>query len=44
MNEDHGGVHTNSGIPNKAFYNVAKQIGGNSWEAAGGIWYVALHR
>lgn len=26
--EDHGGVHINSGIPNHAFFLVAKKIGG----------------
>jgi Zn-dependent metalloprotease len=36
---DNGGVHTNSGIPNKAFTNVALELGGNSWEKAGRIWY-----
>ena len=40
--DDNGGVHTNSGIPNKAFYLVASGIGGNSWEAPGVIWYEAL--
>lgn len=39
---DNGGVHTNSGIPNHAFYIIATTIGGNSWEAAGQIWYDAL--
>jgi len=39
---DNGGVHINSGIPNKAFYLTAKQIGGNAWEKAGKIWYVTL--
>ena len=39
---DNGGVHINSGIPNKAFYLVATTIGGNSWEAPGHIWYEAL--
>jgi Zn-dependent metalloprotease len=41
-NEDDGGVHINSGIPNHAFYRAALQIGGNAWEKAGRIWYVAL--
>lgn len=36
---DYGGVHINSGIPNKAFYLTAKEIGGHAWEAAGHIWY-----
>ncbi|GIF25696.1 Zn-dependent metalloprotease [Actinoplanes tereljensis] len=39
---DNGGVHINSGIPNKAFYLVAIGIGGNSWEAPGHIWYESL--
>ncbi len=39
---DNGGVHTNSGIPNHAFYVVATTLGGNAWEAAGAIWYDAL--
>ena len=40
--DDHGGVHLNSGIPNRAFYLVAEAIGGNAWEAAGQIWYDTL--
>jgi Zn-dependent metalloprotease len=39
---DNGGVHTNSGIPNRAFYLVAEKIGGNAWEKPGAIWYSAL--
>jgi len=39
---DNGGVHINSGIPNRAFYNVAKEIGGFAWEKTGKIWYVTL--
>ncbi|MEU5850916.1 M4 family metallopeptidase [Saccharopolyspora shandongensis] len=39
---DHGGVHINSGIPNKAFYLVATRLDGYSWEQAGHIWYHAL--
>jgi hypothetical protein len=39
---DWGGVHYNSGIPNKAFYLVATGIGGNAWQAPGHIWYEAL--
>ena len=39
--EDNGGVHINSGIPNKAFYNLAIALGGNAWTIAGRIWYVA---
>jgi Zn-dependent metalloprotease len=40
--EDNGGVHTNSGIPNHAFYVVATTIGGSAWEAPGQVWYDAL--
>ena len=40
--DDHGGVHLNSGIPNRAFYLVAEAIGGNAWEAPGQIWYDTL--
>jgi hypothetical protein len=39
---DNGGVHYNSGIPNKAFYLVATSIGGFAWEAPGLIWYESL--
>jgi Zn-dependent metalloprotease len=39
---DHGGVHLNSGIPNKAFYLVATRLGERSWQLAGPIWYDAL--
>jgi len=39
---DNGGVHTNSGIPNHAFYVIATTLGGKAWEAAGNIWYDAL--
>ena len=40
--EDNGGVHINSGIPNKAFHLAATEIGGNAWEGAGQIWYKTL--
>lgn len=40
--DDWGGVHINSGIPNYAFYVTARAIGGNAWEKAGRIWYIAL--
>jgi Zn-dependent metalloprotease len=39
---DNGGVHINSGIPNKAFCITALEIGGKAWEAPGHIWYEAL--
>lgn len=40
--DDNGGVHLNSGIPNKAFHLAATSIGGFAWEQAGQIWYHAL--
>jgi hypothetical protein len=40
--DDNGGVHLNSGIPNRAFALAATGIGGHSWEGAGPIWYAAL--
>jgi Zn-dependent metalloprotease len=40
--EDNGGVHINSGIPNKAFYELAIRLKGYAWERAGRIWYVTL--
>ena len=40
--DDNGGVHLNSGIPNRAFYLAATALGGSSWEGAGPIWYAAL--
>ncbi|MGW5344324.1 M4 family metallopeptidase [Streptomyces sp. NPDC004050] len=39
---DNGGVHINSGIPNRAFYLVASRIGGFAWERPGQIWYDTL--
>lgn len=39
---DHGGVHINSGIPNRAFYVTARELGGRAWERAGHIWYRTL--
>lgn len=40
--KDNGGVHINSGIPNRAFVLTAKALGGNAWEVAGRIWYETL--
>lgn len=40
--EDNGGVHINSGIPNRAFALFARDLGGNAWERAGTVWYRAL--
>jgi Zn-dependent metalloprotease len=39
---DNGGVHINSGIPNRAFYLTATELGGKAWERAGIIWYVTV--
>ncbi|OKI86614.1 M4 family metallopeptidase [Micromonospora sp. CB01531] len=39
---DFGGVHINSGIPNRAFYLTAVGIGGYAWDAPGHIWYESL--
>ncbi|MDZ5660770.1 protealysin inhibitor emfourin [Nocardioides sp. S-58] len=39
---DNGGVHLNSGIPNRAFQLAAVAIGGRTIEGAGRIWYDAL--
>jgi Zn-dependent metalloprotease len=43
-NSDSGGVHINSGIPNRAFVLAAKALGGHAWDAAGGIWYETMLR
>ena len=40
--EDNGGVHYNSGIPNRAFALAAITIGGPAWEKAGRVWYDVL--
>jgi Zn-dependent metalloprotease len=40
--DDNGGVHINSGIPNHAFYLLAVNVGGRSWQTPGRIWYDAL--
>lgn len=39
---DNGGVHINSGIPNRAFYLAATKIGGKAWEKPAQIWYQAM--
>ncbi len=41
-NGDWGGVHTNSGITNYAFFVAATNIGGFAWEKTGKIWYDAM--
>ena len=37
-----GDVHTNSGIPNHAFYAACVALKGNSWDKAAPIWYKSL--
>lgn len=37
--DDYGGVHINSGIPNRAFHAVATTLGGPAWEAPLQVWY-----
>ncbi|UOQ89597.1 M4 family metallopeptidase [Agromyces endophyticus] len=40
--DDNGGVHLNSGIPNRAFALAARELGGFAWEHVGRIWYDTL--
>jgi len=40
--DDNGGVHINSGIPNRAFYETSIRLGGHAWEKTGRIWYLTL--
>lgn len=40
--EDNGGVHINSGIPNRAFHLAALEIAEPSWRTAASIWYATL--
>ena len=42
--DDDGGVHINSGIPNRAFTLAATALGGHAWEGAGRVWYDTLLR
>jgi hypothetical protein len=39
---DNGGVHSNSGIPNYAFYLFATSVGGNAWATVGPIWFKTM--
>lgn len=39
---DNGGVHINSGIPNRAFALAATAVGGPVWEGPGRVWFDAL--
>jgi len=40
--EDNGGVHINSGIPNRAFCLSAKRVGGRVHEKVGRVWHLAV--
>lgn len=40
--DDNGGVHLNSGIPNRAFALAATTVGGRAWEGVGQVWYDVL--
>ncbi|MDR5904250.1 M4 family metallopeptidase [Franzmannia qiaohouensis] len=40
--DDNGGVHINSGIPNRAFHRLAMALGGHAWDVAGPLWYATL--
>ncbi len=40
--DDNGGVHINSGIPNRAFYLAATALDGHAWTSAGRVWYDTL--
>jgi Zn-dependent metalloprotease len=40
--DDNGGVHLNSGIPNRAFALAAIAVGGPAWDSVGRVWYDAL--
>lgn len=40
--DDDGGVHINSGIPNRAFQLAASAIGGTAWTGAGEVWWTAM--
>lgn len=39
---DRGGVHINSGIPNRAFVLAAEALDDEPWETAGRIWYETM--
>lgn len=39
---DNGGVHLNSGIPNRAFASAATALGQNAWETVGQVWFSVL--
>jgi len=40
--EDNGGIHINSGIPNRAFALASLELKKESWETVGPVWYQTL--
>ncbi|MGB7364805.1 MAG: M4 family metallopeptidase [Rhodococcus sp. (in: high G+C Gram-positive bacteria)] len=40
--EDNGGVHINSGIPNRAFAEAAVALRGPAWDRLGQVWFDTL--
>lgn len=42
--EDDGGVHINSGIPNRAFAVAATSLGGPAWDHVGRVWFDTMTR
>src|SRR5262249_22865745 len=42
--QDRGGVHINSGIPNRAFVLACQALKGRAWEVAGEIWYDTMRQ
>lgn len=42
--EDNGGVHINSGIPNRAAALAAGEAGAPAWETIGPVWFAVLTR
>ena len=40
--DDNGGVHINSGIPNRAFALAAQELGGYTWQGLGRVWFDVL--
>ncbi|MBK8458869.1 MAG: M4 family metallopeptidase [Micropruina sp.] len=40
--DDNGGVHINSGIPNRAFALAALAVGGDAWSGVGQVWFDVL--
>ena len=39
---DNGGVHHNSGIPNRAFHKAATAARGPAWDGVGRVWFHAM--